>query len=846
MSDLSHLRLENTASSHPYTNPGGGGGSSDFRLPPRERVPHAQKIAAELRQAQAELGALRKQQPPSADETDGVPITIQSDPGYELPLESLDRTREGIHLLNVKVVEGVTTATLFVRRSKVVNLLRMIERYETEDSTKELKNGTKKVGPKNQKLVESIASIRLLAVADLWQDDPKLYPQPGQAIWWELWARRDDEEAATTYERLQTFARAAKLIISTRFVHFPERVVLLAYGTALELGTAIDVLTSIAELRYAREVPTSYIDLAPWDQREFVDDLVGRLRPADTDAPAVCLLDTGVNRHHPLLETSLAPNDWQAVDPEWGASDQNDLQYTGYQHGTGMAGVALYRCLTDVLTSKGPIQLGHRLESVKLLAPPPSENRPDVYGAVTQQAVAKAEISAPQRNRSICMAVTINDERKHCPPSSWSAAVDQMCSGELDEAPKLMCISTGNCRAALDASAAYVYPDWNCQCAGIQDPSQAWNALTVGAYTDLVSIGSDPNYIGWNPIAPAGDLSPCSRTSQCWSREDQKGWPIKPDLVMEGGNYVQNGVDRSSCEGLSLLTTIVGATGRLLTTTGDTSAATAAAARMGAIIWSHYPKLWPETVRALMVHSSRWTPAMLQRFPGTLKAIIQKRLRCYGYGVPDLRRAVHSAENAATLLYEGELQPFHKVKNKGIKTKEMHVHQLPWPQAVLQDLGDTPVTMRITLSYFVEPSPGERGWERKFRYQSHGLRFKVKRPGERMAAFLKRCSRAAWDEDEGRPENEAEEHNWTVGPNGQTHGSIHSDWWNGIAADLADCGHITVYPVTGWWRERPHLGKLESKARYSLIISIETPDQKNDLYHAIENMATVTTEVLHR
>jgi len=50
----------------------------------------------------------------------------------------------------------------------------------------------------------------------------------------------------------------------------------------------------------------------------------------------------------------------------------------------------------------------------------------------------------------------------------------------------------------------------------------------------------------------------------------------------------------------------------------------------------------------------------------------------------------------------------------------------------------------------------------------------------------------------------------------------------------------------GWWRERPHLGKLESKARYSLIISIETPDQKNDLYHAIENMATVTTEVLHR
>jgi hypothetical protein len=60
---------------------------------------------------------------------------------------------------------------------------------------------------------------------------------------------------------------------------------------------------------------------------------------------------------------------------------------------------------------------------------------------------------------------------------------------------------------------------------------------------------------------------------------------------------------------------------------------------------------------------------------------------------------------------------------------------------------------------------------------------------------------------------------------------------------LADCGHVAVYPVTGWWRERPHLGRLENKARYSLVISIETPDQEIDLYHAIENLATVTTEI---
>jgi hypothetical protein len=153
---------------------------------------------------------------------------------------------------------------------------------------------------------------------------------------------------------------------------------------------------------------------------------------------------------------------------------------------------------------------------------------------------------------------------------------------------------------------------------------------------------------------------------------------------------------------------------------------------------------------------------MSKRFPGESKAAVQKRLRCYGYGVPDLYRAIHSAENAATLIYEGELQPFYKaeVKRKGkvskeIKTKEMHVHVLPWPKALLEDLGEMPVTMRVTLSYFIEPSPGQRGWGNKFRYQSHGLRFKVKRPGEGTQEFLKRCSRAAWDEEEGRPTNVA-------------------------------------------------------------------------------------------
>jgi hypothetical protein len=412
-----------------------------------------------------------------------------------------------------------------------------------------------------------------------------------------------------------------------------------------------------------------------------------------------------------------------------------------------------------------------------------------------------------------------------------------------------MFISTGNYNAVLQKP-EYVYPDWNLNQAGVQDPSQSWNAVTVGACTELVTI-ADFTFDNWNPIATRGDLCPTSRTSTNWSADDQKGWPIKPDIVMEGGNYIEKDGTRDACADLALLTTIVHPTGRLLTHMSDTSAATAQAARAAAIIWSHYPSLLPETIRALLIHSARWTPAMLSRIPGNAKADVQRRLRCYGYGVPDVDRAIFSAENATTLLYEGELQPFERVqiqKQKNgrvqtetkIKTKEMHLHTLPWPTSVLEDLADTPVTMRVTLSYFVEPSPGRKGWGRKFRFASHGLRFDVKSPLETLEAFQKRISKAVWDEDEGSPDNVQETRNWIVGAKNRTHGSIHSDWWQGTASELAASGSIAVYPVTGWWRERPHLGKLESKAHYSLVISIETPEQSIDLYHPIEAMATVT------
>ena len=59
---------------------------------------------------------------------------------------------------------------------------------------------------------------------------------------------------------------------------------------------------------------------------------------------------------------------------------------------------------------------------------------------------------------------------------------------------------------------------------------------------------------------------------------------------------------------------------------------------------------------------------------------------------------------------------------------------------------------------------------------------------------------------------------------------MHTDIWHGTAADLAQRGAIAVFPVTGWWKERPHGDRSEAGARYSLIVSIETPGQDVDIW----------------
>jgi hypothetical protein len=483
---------------------------------------------------------------------------------------------------------------------------------------------------------------------------------------------------------------------------------------------------------------------------------------------------------------------------------------------------------------------------VKIL-PPTGQNRPDLYGAITADATSRVEIQAPNRKRCFAMAVAATDERDRGQPTSWSAAVDALAAGrsfdatssglvylddETEPARRLFVLSAGNV-APADLQAAHLVRS---EVDAIHDPGQAWNALTVGAYTDKALITA-PDWESWEPVAQAGELSPWSTTGVTFA----KAWPIKPDVVFEGGNVVKNtrGEVNYPCPDLCLLSTHYRPAQRAFVLTWATSPAAMQCARMTAQILAEYPLLWPESVRALIVQSAEWTPRMLAQFQEVQGKRARARLvQRYGFGVPSLGRALHSARDSLTLIVQHSIRPF--VEGK---MRELHVFELPWPREVLLSLGETPVRLRVALSYFIEPNPGRRGWQRRHRYASHGLRFDVKSPTESTEEFRKRLNSKALEEEEAKPSAASDSSEWYLGEQARNRGSLHADILHCSAADLAERGVIAVYPVSGWWKDQPKRDRSERGARYGLIASIETPGVDTDIWTPVAEQVGVAVEI---
>ncbi|RPD44495.1 S8 family peptidase [Paracnuella aquatica] len=752
------------------------------------------------------------------DGEDFVYLVFKSAWDFLLDIDKLNDNRGDFRLASYKEIINVedgaehkrVEATVYLNRRAIGKFLRKVEQYIQEN--------TQAGNPKNLSLTANIEEIQAATLESFWQEPELRFPDIQERRWWEVWLTRNDGESI---ESLRAFLvdvfEDSNIQLGEKVLLFPEHFVLLLNATGQGLGQTLLYTDRLSELRQLRDTADFFTALPRQEQQEWAADLTSRVDIVPDSTISVCLLDTGVNRTNPLLTNLIPARNLESVNPAWTTADTHL-----HGHGTPMAGLTFYGDLAETLASRDRITIYHQLESVKLIERG-NPHSPELYGSVTQEAVARGIILNPRNKRIVCMAITSDSVDHKGKPTSWSSAIDQLLFGTIDErnTTTLFLVSSGN----VPSNDRMNYPLSNADCS-INDPAQSFNSITVGSYTlkDAIDQRRFPNA---TLLANRGAMSPCNSTSLCWN----KAWCKKPDIVMEGGNEaIWNGgtIDPDS---LLLLSTGLGGNS-IFTTFGDTSGATALASKFAAELYSSYPRFWPETIRALIIHSADWTPAMLgnrniQQLSSQEKKDLLSKV---GYGVPNMQKARYSATNSLTLIAEKNLRPF-RVDGSQVKTDEFHLFNLPWPSEALRQLFDTTVKVKITISYYIEPNPGSRSYDLATSYRSFGLRFKMIDRNESIEAFRARISRTMRNDDYQQEGTE----NWLLGSLVRDKGSIHKDIWEGSAADLITRNRIAVYPVNGWWRTRKKLQRFNSSIRYSIIVSIETPNEEVDIYTPVLN-----------
>ncbi|MEU9075241.1 S8 family peptidase [Kitasatospora sp. NPDC048538] len=813
------------------------GGGDDLVDRSADRYGHVTRLLEGLRQAQQEAVEDRRDIP-ADNRPDGFAIRVEAADGHGLNLGALDSS--GLTLLSAHPATPghPQDAVVWIPDGHVPTFADKISQF-TQD--------TRDHNPKQAATVANMERIQRALLEHFWQEEAPL-PELQAPRWWELWF----DPSITGMDQIQDLRRTAAehgWRIAPRSITLGDYHVaqVEAPGDQLRLLLTTNCPAEIRRPNFAEEIHTTERAL----QVPLVADLATRLEQAPPGSPTVCILDTGIRQEHVLLKDALAGRA-QSAFPTEGPEDRNG-------HGTWMAGLALYGDLDAALATNDPVRLTHGIEAVKLL-PAKTPGTPRTFGEVTADAVAVAETGSVEqpRARVFSMAVTKHSVRPENGTDGtatlWSATVDALAAGtsvtvrddriELHGAPdpaasRLIVVSVGNIRdrlphemRAADGSPSHLYL---CDTSRVEDPAQAWNILAVGAHTNLTDVPDHPDFKGYRALASAGELSPFSRTSVAMGEST----PIKPDIVLEGGNLlVDDANTRWHEHDIVGLTTTGIHIDRPLTTANATSAATAQAARLAAMAHAAYPALGPEAIRGLLVHEARWTTPMLQGVytrngrpkmgPGDFA---RKVLRRYGWGVPTEERVLSSAANAVTLMIQGSLIPYRRYPG-GVRLGELKLHELPWPREQLDDLGGTDVELRVTLSYFVEPNPGRRGVRGQRTYPSHRLRFAMKGSLESRAAFERRIAETAEAEDDGitRVKKFDSDDAWVVGPTNRKRGSLHSDVWRGDATALAGSGMLAVYPAGGWWKDHDRSDRVGLPVSYALLVSLATPEVETDLY----------------
>jgi hypothetical protein len=537
------------------------------------------------------------------------------------------------------------------------------------------------------------------------------------------------------------------------------------------------------------------------------------IMPPTHDAPVVCVIDSGIQEEHLLLEPAIDKDASHCFLPETSPTEVADYVAHG-GHGTRVAGAVLYG---DNIPEAGRLESETWVQNARVLDADcklPEELLPP---ALIRDVVQHYHLG---RRKTRIFNHSINADApcrtKHM--SAWAAEIDRLCN----EHDVLVIQSVGNVKPSRPAPKTGVaeflaggkdYPAFlgesSCR---LSNPSQSLQALTVGS----VAYGVYENN-GWRSVATQRGAP------SAFSRSGLGIWgSIKPEVVEYGGDFLRTAdalpIVSAPSHARECYPPLVRSTLNGGPAFDRDDVGTSFAAPKVTRIAAHLQRVLPEEscllYRALIVQSARW-PDWATELPREERTALIARI---GYGVPDIERATTNTDYRTTLITKGEQE---------IKSGGCHIYQVPIPAAIRSAGPNYKLLVEVTLSYAAEP----RRTRRTHRgYLSTWLDWMSNRREEGLEAFLSRAMK-----DDEPAIDEGTSFRWAINSRSSDRqidvrrsiGTVQKDWAYIRSNALPEDFCIAVRGHKGWSKDP------DNTASYTLTVTFDIVGQEIAIYDSL-------------
>jgi hypothetical protein len=553
----------------------------------------------------------------------------------------------------------------------------------------------------------------------------------------------------------------------------------------------------------------------------------------DDDAPAVCVIDSGIQEGHVLLHNAISSDESHCFLPGVPTDQIADLVAPS-GHGTRVAGAVLFG-------EKVRPQTQHPfwIQNARVLDQ--DANMPvELYPPEAMRAVVQRYADGPRKTRIFNQSINARYGCRLSRMSAWAAEID-LLSEKYDI---LFIQSAGNLPMAGPVTSPGIrdhllagrdYPGYLLErSARISNPAQSLQALTVGS----VGYGDLQNDT-WRTFATKnGGPSAFSRTGpSLWN-------VIKPEVAEYGGDDVRSHEGNNTQTGAQ----VAGACPELVRSTAfppgpaynkdesGTSFAAPKIARIAAALNRILPDQSALLYRALIVQAARWpvwAEAKIRQIAqlangeddplkDSLIVEVSDLIRSIGYGIPNEERATSNTDFRVTAITDDSM-PIH--------AGECHVYQVPIPEQLRAQGQEFDVRVDVCLSWVAQPRRTRRNLRR---YLSTWVDWKSSKLGEGMKDF---CARALKFPEEAAEGIVGSVLPWTLHKNPDhgfirevksSSGTVQKDWAIVKSNMLPDHFCIAVVGHEGWSRDP------DSTARYALAVTFEVVGQELAIYEPLK------------